>query len=57
MDYFEFGKMSARLDYLSEMKKADFDKKYEKHIDVKEGWKKLQSELKKYNKGLGTKSK
>lgn len=50
MIYFEFGKFSARLDYLSEMKKTEFDSKYSKVIDVKVAWKELQIALKDFKK-------
>lgn len=46
MDVFEYGKSSFRLDYLSDMKKSEFEKKFEHLFDVKDAWKKLQKELK-----------
>ena len=43
---FIYGRFSADYGYLSEMKKAEFEKKFERVIDVKQAWVKLQTELK-----------
>lgn len=49
MECFVFGKFSCSLAYVSEMKKSEFEKKFERVFDVKEGYKYLQT-LKKEQK-------